>query len=399
MMAKYPKLVLALGASVALIACGDPTIPSPSAGDPNPSPRLSDRLDAGTSTTPPNPIPPAPAVEDAGSVVDAGSTTPAVDAGPTPNPNPNPNPTPVGCSTAPQTPDPAWSHGCPAYAPTIRPAGSDAAYLIGKFAYCELIDKDLKEEWVQTWVEDTQCNWTMVSRQKTSLDNDSVWVDGVQDDGGRIFKLLAGAAVTAGSHNVTMLVEGDLSRADFALHVFKRGTHAVIFDIDATLTTSDLQAVMSLAADIFGGSFSPTAYDGAAELTRNFAAKGYKVIYLTARKEFMRSLTEKWLKDGGFAAGVVFFMDGFSLSPPSKPDQLAYKKAKMKEIATTKGLAIDYAYGNAEHDVEAYQSVGIPNSRIFTIGDIAGVRSSTPIRDNYCDHLNSARGFPTPSQP
>jgi phosphatidate phosphatase PAH1 len=197
-----------------------------------------------------------------------------------------------------------------------------------------------------------------------------------------------------------MLVEGDLSRADFAFHAWKRGTHAVVFDIDATLTTSDLQMVMSFAADLFGGSFSPTAYEGGAELTRALAAKGYKIIYLTARPDYMRSLTDKWLKDGGYAAGVVYTTNvAFSLTPPSKADQLAYKKARMADLVTTRGISIDYAYGNAEHDVEAYQSVGIPNSRIFTIGDLAGVRGSTAIRDNYCDHLDSARNYPTPGQP
>ena len=128
----------------------------------------------------------------------------------------------------------------------------EAVPLIGKFAYCAMFDKDLKEEWVQTWVQDKACHWTKVARQKTTLDSPSHVVDGVTDDGGRIFTTLPGAGATSGTHRVAMLAEGDFSRADFNVHVWKRGTKAIVTDIDATLTTSDycahLPAVRALPA-------------------------------------------------------------------------------------------------------------------------------------------------------
>ena len=75
MRAAFSKILVVLATSVSFAACGDPTLPSPAASDPNPSPRLSDRADSGGQNTPSVPNTPTP-------VVDAGSEAPAApDAG------------------------------------------------------------------------------------------------------------------------------------------------------------------------------------------------------------------------------------------------------------------------------------------------------------------------------
>jgi hypothetical protein len=271
--------------------------------------------------------------------------------------------------------------------------------LIGKFAYCALTDKDLEGEWVQTWVQGAQCGWSLVSRKKTSGDHSSTWVDGVQDDGGRVFDTTSGPTTAVpGSRNVTMLVEGDYSRADFKVHVWKRGTKAVVTDIDATLTTSDLQMVVSQIANIVGGRYSPPAYRCAAELMRLYAEKGYKIIYLTGRGGFLRSLTAHWLAEKGFPSGALSFMEWFMI-PPGNTTQGNYKASYLADLVRSKGISLAYAYGNAVHDATAYLSAGIPRTNIFIIGKNAGSQGTGAITGDYCSHLQAARSLPRAAQP
>lgn len=52
------------------------------------------------------------------------------------------------------------------------------------------------------------------------------------------------------------------------------------------------------------------------------------------------------------------------------------------------GWNIVAAYGNAITDIEAYQSVGIPNDRIFIVGPNGGQLGSTAIaNDDFTAHV------------
>ncbi len=323
--------------------------------------------------------------------------------------------TPVGVEAAPSCPafrpsgqKTGWAHtSTKLFAAVCSPnhRGRDkivnpgtATPLIGKFAFCAMTDKDLRDEWVQTWVQDSACKWKKVAHQPTSLGAPDRVVDGVKDDGGRVFASLSASKATAGTHRVTMLVEGDYSRADFAVHVWKRGTKAIVTDIDATLTTSDMEMAVSQLANMFGGSYSPTAYKCGKEVIRAYADKGYKIIYLTGRGGFLRTLTTRWISDHGFPSGAYSFMEWFMV-PPSSGPQGEYKADVLRDLVANKGIKLEYGYGNAVHDATAYLRAGISKDRIYIIGPNAGTQGTKPITGDYCAHLPVVRALPAITQP
>ena len=52
------------------------------------------------------------------------------------------------------------------------------------------------------------------------------------------------------------------------------------------------------------------------------------------------------------------------------------------------GLSFDYAYGNAQTDIEAYEDTGIPKETTFIIGPEAGNLGTQAITaEDYVDHF------------
>ncbi|MBI3074271.1 MAG: hypothetical protein HYY84_19350 [Deltaproteobacteria bacterium] len=274
----------------------------------------------------------------------------------------------------------------------------EAVSLIGKFTFCPNFNRALEGEWVQTWVQDKTCAWNKLARLKTESAPLGTFGDGRKNKGGRVYATLPAAAATPGRHRVTMLVEGDHSRANFSVHVWKRGTKAIVTDIDATLTTNDMQMVLAQIADMFGGRYSPTAYKCGKDVIRAYADKGYKIIYLTGRGGFLRRLTTRWMNDHGFPGGAYSFMEWFMV-PPSSAVQGDYKGSFLEDLVAKKGIKLEYGYGNAVHDATAYLRGGIPKERIHIIGPHAGTQGTVPITGDYCAHLPVVRALPRVTQP
>lgn len=231
-----------------------------------------------------------------------------------------------------------------------------------KFEYDYLLRKDLEKEYIIAYIYDgANSTWENIGRYKTDRD-------------GRISVPLSNKK--SGKYIIRMVVEGDGSYADGLLTVVDEGRQAVVFDIDGTLTTSDFEMI----PDVIGVR-DAKAYYYAQNLLDLYQSKGYLIIYLTARPEWLTSVTKDWLKQ-------QLHQPSYHLRTRGKitDDKAEYKLAYLKKLQQSLGISIVHTYGNAKTDIEAYKQIGIDDSQIYIIGKHAGKDNTTPIYDNYYDH-------------
>jgi phosphatidate phosphatase PAH1 len=165
---------------------------------------------------------------------------------------------------------------------------------------------------------------------------------------------------------------------------------AVAADIDETLTTSDSE----WAAQIDDPTHDPAERPDAATLMQGYDDLGYTVIYVTARDEgrvlsdgrTARQATADWLEAHGFP----FTNDDLYLSPgsPSDAAKIAYKSGVLEDLAAN-GWTTDWAYGNAQTDVEAFLEAGVAPDHVFLVGKLAGSMDvkSIPDADAFAAHV------------
>jgi len=124
--------------------------------------------------------------------------------------------------------------------------------------------------------------------------------------------------------------------------------HAVVFDIDGTLTPRTIQ-IWKARRD-------------AAKAVHIFADKGYKIIYLSARIKFFQAIIPNWLKKNGFPEGSIHV-------PERAEDYMnpTHFKIRILRDFLEHGWTIEFAFGDSSADFEAYSAVGLPNERIFAL--------------------------------
>ena len=165
---------------------------------------------------------------------------------------------------------------------------------------------------------------------------------------------------------------------------------ALATDIDETLTTSDGEWLSQLADP----TYDPAERPDAATTFQAYADKGYAVAYITARGSGLEladgrsgtEATEDWLVDHCFPSGRVFLAD--HAIGVTGDDAVAYKVGAIASMQD-EGWRFDYAYGNADTDIEAFQQAGIGDDIIFLVGELAGTMGVQPIpdADAYTAHL------------
>ena len=123
---------------------------------------------------------------------------------------------------------------------------------------------------------------------------------------------------------------------------------AVVFDIDGTLTPKP--------------SAFNTARDDAASAARLYADKGYKIIYLSARRRAFQARIPKWLTKNGFPEG--------SIQVPQNSidtgDTVAFKTRILNEFRGN-GWNLIGGYGDSDTDFQAYFAAGIAKDDIFAL--------------------------------
>ena len=247
---------------------------------------------------------------------------------------------------------PAWH---PMQDVVIAPANGTTVE--GKFAYGSL-SKDLEREQVQLFIHDCT-GWRSVGTADTDSD-------------GRA-RIALTAPTGPGMYSLKMVVRGDATSTPGYLVVPPRGSRLTVFDIDGTLTTSDMELVKDVFTDLFEpilhGTYPPTAYPVARELVAERERRGGVPIFLTGRPYWLTQSSRDWLAAGRFPTGGLHTTNSNGEALPT--GVASYKTAFLRSLLA-KGFAIEAAYGNATTDIEAYDAAGIPKDATYIIGSNGG---------------------------
>ncbi len=262
------------------------------------------------------------------------------------------------------------------------------AELVGKFDYSSVAHKDLEDENVEAYLYDPGTSlWESLGRYRTNSD-------------GKVFVQVQPRP--AGSYLIKMVAVGDLSSAYGYLNVVAPGRKAVVFDIDGTLTTDDLQVFEDYLrldeADIYGH---------AAAVVQQYALYGYQVLYVTGRPYWTADRTRDWLHTHNLPEGILRTTSSNSQSLPGSNTR-QYKIAQLEHWVNDLGIEIVAAYGNATSDIEAFEAVGIPKAQTWIIGSNAGQSGTQAIQGDYSSHsfdlqfmpnINPAHTLPESAHP
>lgn len=167
--------------------------------------------------------------------------------------------------------------------------------------------------------------------------------------------------------------------------------HVVVTDVDETLTTSDVENLHQ----ILDPTYDQKERTDASATFQAFHDKGYWIAYVTARPETLtlgdgrsyRTATDQWFGAHGFPTPEN--LSEVYLSPDlwSSLIPRGYKGQVVKALQAA-GYQVDYAYGNASTDFQAYADAGVALDRTFSIGKLAGWGGTTAITGGtFTDHL------------
>ena len=99
--------------------------------------------------------------------------------------------------------------------------------------------------------------------------------------------------------------------------------------------------------------------------------RGYEVLYLTARPEWLYPTTHTWLRDNGFPRGVVHTTLG--LTGALGGAAVTFKTQEIAAMRARFGAAPEIGIGNTDSDVTAYTTQSV-RSRFYYryTGDVMG---------------------------
>lgn len=167
----------------------------------------------------------------------------------------------------------------------------------------------------------------------------------------------------------------------------------VVTDIDETLTTSDGEWILQ----IVNPEHDPEMRPDANTLMSAYEQLGYRIVYITARGEEIeladgttaRQASSDWLVEHGFpyAEENLFLYPGLT---GDDEETIEYKAGVIEELVAD-GWTVDFAYGNAETDIEAFLQAGVPSERVFLVGRLAGTMDVESIYDEdaFTNHMES----------
>jgi hypothetical protein len=226
--------------------------------------------------------------------------------------------------------------------------------LVGRFVYG--ITVPLADEDVDVLVQ-RECAgaWTKLGEARTTTGNHAT-VDGVPDDGGRVyFDVPQEARLAVGRHRVVMVAHGDGTRVDFVVDVLPAQAQLAISDVDGTLTVDEDAELGALATGTL-----PGARADAASVIDTLASKGYRIAYVTARPEWLVPHTRAFLDANGFPRGVVRTATD-TLTGHKGPPAVVYKSAQLALLGAV--AKPQWLFGNTDTDAETYAKSGLPPER------------------------------------
>lgn len=204
------------------------------------------------------------------------------------------------------------------------------------------------------------------------LERDGAWtrIGATRTDGEGRAVLALRAPDAPGSYRVRWRL-GDQG-ADARVFVVKPGQPATVFDIDGTLTPSDLENLKDYARRLLRRQRAdgPALRSGAVAAAKRAASDSLPV-YLSGRPSWLAGPTREWLDRHGFPPGAVLLMarTGDILPHPSR---VGRAKAEALDQLRDAGLVWVRAYGNAPTDIQAFAAAGIPRAATFILGRHGG---------------------------
>lgn len=302
---------------------------------------------------------------------------------------PEPRETFQRCTGRPYTPAPdeGWRHDIAT--PIVTAAGAPnhagkdiiarkgtAPTLDAKLTYGS-VSKDLEDEDVLVFLDDCT-TWRSLGRAVTDTD-------------GRVH--VPAPLLPTGAYEVKFQVAGDQSVTTSVLWVLPAGTHFIVSDIDATLTTSDA----ALFGQIFTG-LVPDAIPMGSELMAAHADRGHVVMYLTGRPYWLSEMSRTWLAGKHFVPGPLRVTDSNRDVLPTEDSVGAFKRAQLAELVAS-GFVIDMAYGNATTDISAYLANNIDPANVWIIGTHGGERGTQAVVDTWGPRAAAVAASPKIVQP
>lgn len=239
----------------------------------------------------------------------------------------------------------------------------ETQWVIGKFHYGNLLlRKNLQGEEVDIYLlRGCGESWEKLGTTRTSAKGSHEAVEGIADDGGRVyFAIPADKALGVGRHRLRLVVAGDHTATDLFIEVLPSDVPLFVSDVDGTLTTSEL-------ADVSGTLFkkTPDANDGAASALDALVEKGFRPVYLTARAEAAVQRTRDFVQERFMPAGKIETSLAGGPVGLTGAQAVSYKTEALARLIR-KGFQIALAFGNTDTDAQAYENAGIPqDSRYF----------------------------------
>ncbi|HET9991760.1 MAG TPA: HAD family acid phosphatase [Kofleriaceae bacterium] len=188
---------------------------------------------------------------------------------------------------------------------------------------------------------------------------DNAWakLGTARSDGEGHFTLALTAAVRlpVGMRDLYASVVGDRTGTAFLAYVAPEGSPLIVSDVDGTLTSSENAFIETIAN---GEQADPQA--GASAAFRGAAARGYQLVYVTARGNQYTGDTRQWLADRGFPRGPLRLSPSFVTLPGG--DTVDFKTHAIKDVIAT-GLSVVMGVGNRASDITAYANVGLAGTQ------------------------------------
>lgn len=161
------------------------------------------------------------------------------------------------------------------------------------------------------------------------------------------------------------------------------GNDVVVFDIDGTLTTDE---------------GTNATHPDAVNAVKAYKAKGYSVVYLTARWKPLQELyTRAWLAWNGFPNQPLYMSSSLLLTDSAK---VKYKTSTLAKIETGAPEVV-YAYGDSSSDFTAYANAGVPQTGVWALKRASASTCQSGIWNacliNYTGHLPFINGLPAGS--
>jgi hypothetical protein len=225
----------------------------------------------------------------------------------------------------------------------VTSAESATQMLEGWLSYT-IVDKALEDEDVDVFA----CRagaWHRVGAART-------------DDEGHFALGLSGEdRLPTGMRDLYVSVAGDRTSARFLGVVAPVGMPVIVSDVDGTLTSSENAFLETIVLGL-----EPGARAGAPQAYTAVTARGYQLVYVTARGSQYTTATRAWLEHKGFPRGPLRLSPSFVTLPGG--DTIEYKTRTLEALLAA-GVELAAGVGNRASDVTAYVGTGVAADRIF----------------------------------